>query len=439
LLRGHKADIIASCLQSNMVPSLANILQANLGVSRVINGANQVILQIAQSTDASSIDFIETGICDKLVLCLSCHLSDKNANVEICACMRVVASASVANKYKFGKLGACEVLWKALQFAVDFEDIKLTQAALISISEMVRDCCANQEYFGRTDLCDVISEVVGAENGVVVDENALWSIAYLCRCSEDLIAIHEQNCLKFGENGVIGSIVIAMQEHQGNVAVTVAGLTALRNLCGYSKNIGRIGVFGCCQLTCTLLQAHVHNADVCTIGCDAISSFAFGKNIQDLLGCDIGELLTLILRRHMEKPLIISSVCDCIKRIVPGAGDECVVERGMCGILTECCRQYTENSFVVEKVCEAITTLSDANIRYKREFGALGVCEAIVRVLKTHAPNSSAVSSAVDALNSLKTGSQENEERIRIVGGLSLLATSSRSLGLWSTAMNQVE
>ena len=430
------ACVVPVLVEAQLVSHLANLMQANLGLSRVIKSACGVVIAIATSSKGPEIDFVESGICEKLVLCLSCHLSDKCANIDICACVRVIAATAV-NKYTFGKLGACEVLWKALQFAVDFEDIKLIQAALMTSAELVRDSCANQGHFSGTEICNVVSEVVGAENGIMVDENALWCIAYLCRCSEDVSTLHEQNACKFGENGVLGSIVTVLQEHGDHAGVIMAGLTALRNLSGYQRNIGRIGVFGCCQLTCTLLRERLHDASICRIGCDAISCFAVGKNIQDLLDCDVGELLILILRRHADQIPVLTSVCDCIICISPHSQGEFVFERSVCSLLAEGCRQHSQNALTAEKICTATKSLCDENERYKLEFGNVGMCEVIVRILKVHAPNSPAVTSAVVALNSLMRDCHENEEKIRLVGGLSLLSTSSRTLGLWTVAMDQ--
>eukprot|EP00602_Paraphysomonas_sp_CaronLab_P002478 CAMPEP_0185037608 /NCGR_PEP_ID=MMETSP1103-20130426/32295_1 /TAXON_ID=36769 /ORGANISM="Paraphysomonas bandaiensis, Strain Caron Lab Isolate" /LENGTH=286 /DNA_ID=CAMNT_0027575673 /DNA_START=1732 /DNA_END=2592 /DNA_ORIENTATION=- len=286
----------------------------------------------------------------------------------------------------------------------------------------------------------MIAELVGAGNGEEIDEHALWCIAYLCQASDDISTSNELNATKFGENGSIQSIVIAVQDNFENSRVVIAGFTALRNLCSVSVNVGRMTFFGCCDLVCATIRRHLHNIPVCRVACQALTMFCSTDNVRTLLACDVVNLLTDMLVRHSSIKEILTHTCHCISRIVSNdLSHSSNFSMDICSIVISSFQLFADDTDVVLKACDVVCALSGHSHEYKVCFGSSGMIEALVQVTEQHRRNVIVMEAISRALATLSDRCIENNERIKVTGGQDLLWSTSQISRTWVSATDQLE
>jgi hypothetical protein len=408
------------------VEVINEVLNAHIRTSGVVNRVCNILINMSLLTDSATDiqgELGKAGICSNIVLALSHHLTEKVVNAMICTTIRSLCK-DPSNRYTLGSVGACVVMAKLLQFAVQYEDLKLVVEVLLSIRALTEESCANQAIFGKLGTCDYISGLVGSENGIDIDLNALWCINFLSRSGKDDSTSNETNAIAFGHGQAFEGILVALQEHRSDDDVLCAGLTAFHSLCCVDSNIALLVSLGGCQIVTDVVKAHTHNAAVCNAGIIVLTTITtMPKYARNLIHDNALEVVSLALRRHEASKDIFLNSCKFIVALFDICPYDVMktqfIDTSLCPGLVNNWRKLIGIEEVFEKVVNVIEKMCSVDLEMKVDFGSSGTLETIIRTVKLQLSSPSSLVTctrvANRAIKALTDDCTENVERFRLI------------------------
>lgn len=400
MLAMEKADVISG---------LVEVLETHGGLKTVACEACIVVKHLAEYPSGPHAKIGRSSLCQKVVLALATHLESNGANFSICNTIRTLAGDE-NNRAILGGAGVCDLLVKLLKLSVEVGDSPLLEECLATISALVRHNSSNQENMGTSEVCDILVELIGAGNGLSIEEKAIWCIANLCRNASDRNTTNEKNTAKLGSNGAIQEILTTMRENMNAAPIITAGAWALRNLSFLETNTNLMLSIRCFDTLSSLLRHHLANEVVCEALCSLLSSLFCVERDIDVLSCGLCELVIQTLHRHPTNASVVERCCSCIASLSWKRSEYKyhLAADGGCASIVRGLKFHKESSRVAQEACGAIWNIALDNSNYKTEFGAAGACEVIVDVLTIHKKNPKIVDVASGAISSLIENHPEN-------------------------------
>jgi hypothetical protein len=411
---GHNVRRLDS---SGIITALVEIFQNHLPSSRIMKQSCSIIRFLTSSPAAPHKKLGELEICDQVVNALAMHLQIPSVNLMICSSLRGLAQDS-ENKILLGMSGACGIVTKLMRLSVETGDIKLTEETLLTIASLVQGSCLNQETAGKAGACEVISELIGAENGVGIDEKALWCVTYLCRSGFDANTTNDQNISAFTMNGVVESIFLDLEVYSQEPTLVIAASWALRNLCSLQSNALHVLTSGRFEVLLKILSTQLSNQPICEAVCYALSTILITEWNAPLARTGICELLTQLLHRHLTIPSIVDRCCSCIANLASHGTEyrHRFSVANVCSLLIRALKLHKEFNAVVEEACGAVWNMCLDSSENRIKFGLEGGCELIVEVLCLHEGDLYVKEAAVGAIRSLVVENIENLRRVESCG-----------------------
>jgi len=454
-----KGNEIAEFRMADGVALINEVLNAHMKSCPIISRVCNIIINIASSSDTVQanvqLEIGKVGLCPNMVLALSHHMQDKMVNALICTTIQSLCN-DASNRYTLGSVGACVVVGKLLQFAIQYEDLKLVEAVLLTVRALTEGSCANQSIFGKLGMCDYIAGLVGSENGIDIDLNTIWCINFLCRSGKEVSTCSESNSIAFGVGQAFDGIISALQEHRSSDEVLIAGLHVFDSLCCVESNISLFVSLSGCQIVTDVIKAHTHNADVCKAGLIVLTTIAtIFKYARNLIQVDALEVVSLALRRHEADKEVLINGCIFIVALCNISPYEAIkspfMDASLCPCLINNWRKHLNSVEVFENITNVIEKMCREDVDMKVDFGASGTLESIIRTMKLQLSSSNTFSSctvmANRAIKALTDNCNENIERFQlIISGTELESvltiqgasstTSQRDDVLWESAVD---
>jgi hypothetical protein len=403
--------------QSGIITALVEIFQNHITSAAIMKQTCSIIRFLTSSPSAPQKKLGELEICDKVVNALAMHFQIPTVNLMICSSLRGLAQDS-ENKILVGMSGGCSVVTKLLRFSVESGDLKLTEEVLLTIASLVQGSCLNQETTGKAGACEMISELIGADNGVLIDEKALWCVTYLCRSGFDSNTTNDKNISIFSMNGVVESIFLDLELYSQETSLVIAASWALRNLCSLQSNALQVLNSGRFEMLLKILSSQLSNQPICEAVCYALSTILIIDWNVPLARTGICELLTQLLHRHLSTPSIVDRCCSCIANLASHGTEyrHRFSVANVCSLLVRAMKLHKEFNAVVEEACGAVWNMCLDSPENRIKFGLEGGCELIVELLRQHQSDVYVKEAAVGAIRSLVVGNIENLRRVESCG-----------------------
>ena len=446
--------------ESGGVGVINDVLNGHIASSAIVSRVCNIIICICSQSDTHSdvqVEIGKVGVCANVVLALSHHMQEKVVNAIVCTTIRSLCKDS-SNRYTLGSVGGCVVIAKLLQFAIQFEDLKLVVEVLSTVRALTEDSCSNQSIFGKLGTCDYISGLVGSENGIEIDLNTMSCISYLCRSGKDESTCSESNCIAFGSGQAFEGIISALQEHRSADEVAIAGLVAFDSLCSVGSNIELFVNLGGCQIVADIMKANLHNVTVCKAGLVLLTTLvSVSKFARNLSQINALELTSLAFRRHESSTDVLIKGCILIVALHDASPYDVIKHQFMDSSLCPCIinnwRKQLDSVEIFENVVNVIERMCSLDKEMKVDFGASGALESIIRTMKLqlNSPNTVHICTraANRAIKALTDNCNENIERFRLVisgtdlesvltieGALSSATLTKQDEVLWESAVD---
>ena len=332
------------------------------------------------------IRFHETNICELICSSLSYHIGSEN--ILSVMLMRDTSSVYVAQygcdavyyltrsqsdaaffQTKFGTLGACESISKAL---LKYSEIDIVACACIrAMVVLCRGNLANSTKFGYLGCCPSVVECL--RNFPSSAEVAVWG----CRGITSLTQDGLNNIGRLVGAGVCEAIPVSLQAHQVNPGVAGAGaesIAAILDAADDSLNLAaRFGRSGACDALISVIKNHRDQPLVIEKACRAVVSLSKLHGNSGWFGATgFLEGILSAQAKHAENYLVSASCFEALGGLCVDENNRSkLLQNGTCELLLDSFLlhiQFVETafagSFAIESMCEA----KDEKLRRVRRY-----------------------------------------------------------------------
>lgn len=402
---------------AGIITALTDIFQNHIGSPSIMKQACLIVKHLASHPRGPQKKLGELEICDKVNLALAMHLGVDQTNIAICSSVRALAQ-DTRNKLILGECGACNIIAKVLDLAVENGDIKLLEESLLTVVALVSGSSKNQQAAGRAGICQLVCQSLSTDYGYSIDEKAMWSVVYLCRSGAECSTTSEENVATLVECKVLDAIDEFLNMYIANIDVLLPTCWAIRNICFIHSNAVRVINSDGILKICSALQRHVQTSGLCEAACYALSSVLAVDHHGSLESTGICEIIVNVLRRHMNSQEIVGRCCSVIANLSSSGpwyrhrlGNE-----GVCVILVRSLKIHMRVGGVVEEACGAIWNMSMESDDNRSRFGQEGACEAVIDAVKIHSNNVYVHDAGLGCLHALIAENDYNLKRVQACG-----------------------
>jgi len=291
------------------------------------------------------------GACEEVLVCLKRFPDAAALSVAACDCIGSMSASTDFNQQRLGDAGACETLVSILKHFKDSELIcKWACRAMFRLAE------GNPVHRRQFTECEGPSVLVKvfcahASSPDVCEQS--------CAALSILVDGSASNAQIIVDEGVCACLVASTMVHLKAVEVIIS---ACRLICALSATKSEdMANAGVCEALLTAFKHHISRSDVaCHWCCRAVACLAVLPRNQVVFGeYKACELVTLALTTYVAAESIFAKV------LLAGASSAAAAS-------AEDVALWASNS---------ISQLAVNNLSHSVRLGALGACEALVRVL----------------------------------------------------------
>jgi hypothetical protein len=382
--------------------------------------------------------------CEILATSLNNH--HDNADLTI-ACLGAINNVAdtLPNRRCFGNLGVCGVVIKYLK---NFSK----NATLVVHLCRLMGTLALDDADNRSCLHDVnIYEVSVA---VLREHHCEYPLVvkFCCRAIANM-SVNEDNRRHFGAYGTCEIIIECCETHMLLPHVLAQVILAIGSLAGkdFPNNSAKLGALGACRYIGTALETHPDEASVAWSCCRALNSLE--TEYDSMEENESGKAIMVAMHIHNNDEQVLQWGCQAIGSIaLDDRNRDVLVASGACEAVVGALQRGTHsgealmavmmqkqigNELLALAACTAAYSLCYDHQGYRDKLGALGGCEATVKILQKYDYDEFTASAGCKLIVALSLNQDVHRTRLGNAGcSKTLLCTldkhqSSLQVALW--------
>eukprot|EP01041_Mallomonas_annulata_P001197 gene1197-2325_t len=306
-----------------------------------------------------------------------------------------------------------------LQRAIDSRDPVSARQASAKIADLCMNDSSKQTALGELGACAMITSLLwGWLKESAALEAALCAVASLCKDRDGKYNNNVKNIHSLRQAGALDMVVGTMQRNLSNANICEMGCLALTNLSYDEEERTALGTAGGCEVVVNVIAEHFHTLRVVERAAMALAALSKEKsNVLTLYRLDVCRTMVAILNIPNVRSINVSvAACntlgnigqhrECLEKLIESQGDLALVE-------TLC--NWSETQYVVEAASIALSRLGGIDTSNKA-LGKLGACEAIATSFRGLMPIETVAIAIAIAISELAYNSKSNCKKFNSAG-----------------------